>query len=68
MMRAAKLKLYGLFKQITVGDVNTARPGGFLNFEANAKWDAWNLNKGKGKEECMAAYVAEVQDQIAKYS
>ncbi len=51
-----------------MGDVNTARPGGFLNFEANAKWDAWNSNKGKGKDESMAAYVAEVEDQKAKYT
>ena len=42
-----------LFKQATVGDVNIARPGGFLNFEANAKWDAWNAIKGKSKEEAM---------------
>jgi diazepam-binding inhibitor (GABA receptor modulator, acyl-CoA-binding protein) len=42
-----------LFKQATVGDVNIARPGGFLNFEANAKWDAWNAVKGKSKEDAM---------------
>lgn len=36
-----------------MGDVNTSRPGGFLNFEANAKWDAWNAIKGKSKEDAM---------------
>jgi hypothetical protein len=36
-----------------VGDVNIARPGGFLNFEANAKWDAWAALKGMSKEEAM---------------
>jgi diazepam-binding inhibitor (GABA receptor modulating acyl-CoA-binding protein) len=48
-----KLKVYGLFKQATIGDVNTDRPGGFLNFEANAKWDAWNALKGKSKDAAM---------------
>ncbi|CAL5050490.1 unnamed protein product [Urochloa decumbens] len=35
-----KLILYGLYKQATVGDVNTARPG-FFNLKDKAKWDAW---------------------------
>lgn len=37
----AKLKLYGLFKQATVGKVNTKRPG-MTDFVGKAKWDAWN--------------------------
>lgn len=37
----AKLKLYGLFKQATVGPVNTKRPG-MTDFVGKAKWDAWN--------------------------
>lgn len=37
----AKLKLYGLFKQATVGTVNTKRPG-MTDFVGKAKWDAWN--------------------------
>ncbi len=36
----AKLKLYGLFKQSTVGTVNTKRPG-MTDFVGKAKWDAW---------------------------
>lgn len=36
-----KLKLYALFKQATVGQVNTKRPG-MTNFVGRAKWDAWN--------------------------
>ena len=81
----AKLAVYGLYKQATIGDCNIPRPGGFFNvrrggrgenlrllgaesidgadepiirkpfcshslalqFEANAKWDAWNALKGK---------------------
>ncbi|KAM9323642.1 LOW QUALITY PROTEIN: acyl-CoA-binding protein-like [Pholidichthys leucotaenia] len=34
------LLVYSLFKQATVGDVNTARPG-MLDFTGKAKWDAW---------------------------
>lgn len=63
-----KLKVYALFKQATVGDVNTARPGGFLNWEANAKWDAWNAMKGKSKEAAMEEYIAEVQRQQREYA
>ena len=40
------LKLYGLYKQATVGDVNTDRPGTFsMDFAGKAKWDAWSANK-----------------------
>lgn len=57
-----------LFKQATVGDVNIARPGGMFNFEANAKWDAWNALKGMSKEEGMRLYVEEVESQKAQYA
>ena len=36
-----KLKLYALFKQATVGQVDSKRPG-MTNFVGRAKWDAWN--------------------------
>ncbi len=32
-----RLQLYGLYKQVTVGDVNTARPWG-IDFVGCAKW------------------------------
>uniref|UniRef100_A0A803SPN5 Acyl-CoA-binding protein n=1 Tax=Anolis carolinensis TaxID=28377 RepID=A0A803SPN5_ANOCA len=40
------LFIYSHFKQATVGDVNTERPG-MLDFKGKAKWDAWNGLKGK---------------------
>ena len=40
------LQIYSLFKQGTVGDVNTDRPG-FLDLKGKAKWDAWAGVKGK---------------------
>ncbi|MED6270524.1 hypothetical protein CHARACLAT_011289 [Characodon lateralis] len=58
--------LYGLYKQATVGDVNTERPG-MLDFTGKAKWDAWNAKKGLSKEEAMAAYVELVEKLKEKY-
>lgn len=40
-----KLKLYGLYKQATVGDINIAQPWA-IQIEARAKWGAWNEQKG----------------------
>ena len=34
------LELYSLYKQATVGNVNTAQPWA-VQLEARAKWDAW---------------------------
>jgi len=59
------LKLYGLFKQATVGDVNTARPG-MMDFKGKAKWDAWESCKGKDKATAQKEYVAFVQELKAK--
>jgi acyl-CoA-binding protein len=51
-----KLKLYALFKQATVGDVEGERPG-VINFVAQAKYDAWAKVKSLSKEEAMQQYV-----------
>ena len=40
-----KLEIYALFKQGSVGDNNTERPG-MLDFKGKAKWDAWTEKKG----------------------
>ncbi|CAM9636016.1 unnamed protein product [Discosporangium mesarthrocarpum] len=42
-----KLKLYSLYKQVTVGDCNTPRPG-MLDLSGKAKWDAWKALEGIG--------------------
>ena len=47
------LMVYSLYKQGTVGDVNTNRPG-MLDFKGKAKWDAWEKLKGKAKEDAQA--------------
>ncbi|KAG0282450.1 Acyl-CoA-binding domain-containing protein 1 [Linnemannia gamsii] len=51
------LKLYALFKQATVGDNDTARPGTF-DFKGKAKWDAWTEKKGLSKEDAEKQYIA----------
>uniref|UniRef100_A0A0D9X4Q1 ACB domain-containing protein n=1 Tax=Leersia perrieri TaxID=77586 RepID=A0A0D9X4Q1_9ORYZ len=55
-----KLILYGLYKQATVGNVNTSRPGMFSPKE-RAKWDAWKAVEGKSKEEAMSDYITKVK-------
>jgi acyl-CoA-binding protein len=51
------LKIYGLFKQATVGDVTGTRPG-FTDLVARAKYDAWAELKGQSKEAAMREYIA----------
>ena len=51
-----KLAIYALFKQGTIGDCNTSRPG-MLDFKGKAKWDAWDGKKGMSQEDAKAAYV-----------
>ena len=51
------LELYALFKQATVGDNNTERPGMF-ELKGNAKWDAWTSKNGMSSEEAEKEYIA----------
>lgn len=51
------LKLYGLYKQSTEGDVIGDRPGMF-NPVGRAKYDAWSERKGTSKEASMKEYIA----------
>ncbi|XP_070823028.1 acyl-CoA-binding protein-like [Chaetodon trifascialis] len=60
------LDLYGLYKQGTVGDVNTDKPG-MMDFKGKAKWDAWSSRKGMSKDDAMTAYIALGKEVISKY-
>ena len=51
------LKLYALFKQATVGDVEGKRPG-FADMVGRAKFDAWAAAKGKSADDAMREYTA----------
>jgi diazepam-binding inhibitor (GABA receptor modulator, acyl-CoA-binding protein) len=53
---ATLLKIYGLYKQATVGDNGEKKPG-FGDMVGRAKWDAWNGMKGKASEDAMREYV-----------
>ncbi|KAK6498913.1 hypothetical protein TWF481_011483 [Arthrobotrys musiformis] len=61
------LKLYGLFKQANVGDVNTERPG-MMDFQGKYKWDAWKSEEGKSQEEAEAEYIAFVETLKPNYA
>lgn len=61
------LDLYKFFKQASVGDCNTTRPGMF-DLKGKYKWDAWNSLKGQSKEEAEKKYVEFAKELIAKYS
>lgn len=63
---AELLELYGLYKQATVGDNTTAKPGVF-DFKGKYKWEAWEGRKGLSQEEAEQAYIALVDSLIAKY-
>lgn len=61
-----KLKFYALFKQATIGDVNTDRPGIFSLVERK-KWDAWKTAEGTSSDEAKEKYIEallEMMDEI----
>ncbi|KXJ28078.1 acyl-CoA-binding protein [Exaiptasia diaphana] len=60
------LEVYALYKQATVGDCNTARPG-MIDFTGKAKWDAWDGKKGISKEDAEQKYIAKVEELKGKY-
>ena len=50
------LKLYGLYKQATSGDVVDKKPG-FSDMVGRVKWDAWNGLKGTANDVAMQQYI-----------
>ena len=57
---ATLLKIYGLYKQATAGDVVEKKPG-FGDMIGRAKWDAWNALKGTSSDDARQQYVALIQ-------
>lgn len=51
-----KLRLYGLYKQATQGDVEGSRPG-FTNPVGRAKYDAWAALVGLSEDDARQQYV-----------
>ena len=54
------LKLYALYKQGTLGDVSSKRPG-MLEMVGRAKYDAWASLKGTSQDKAMMAYIRLVE-------
>lgn len=50
------LKMYSLFKQGSVGDVQGDRPG-MMDFVGRAKYDAWASLKGQTSDQAMQGYI-----------
>nr|BAN20520.1 diazepam binding inhibitor, putative [Riptortus pedestris] len=61
------LELYALFKQATVGDNNTSKPG-LLDLKGKYKWEAWDKKKGLSKDAAMEAYITKVEELVGKYA
>jgi len=60
------LEVYALYKQATVGENTTPKPGMF-DLKGKAKWEAWNGKKGVSQEEAKQKYVAKYDELAAKY-
>lgn len=54
------LNLYGLYKQALEGDCNTDKPS-FFDPKGQAKWTAWNENKGMDTVTAMRRYTRKVK-------
>lgn len=59
-----KLEIYSLFKQGSIGDVNTDRPG-MLDLKGKAKWDSWKARQGTSQEDAQKAYIELLTDLLA---
>jgi len=51
------LQLYSLYKQGSIGDINTDPPSNPFDFVAKAKYEAWAALKGKSTDNAMKEYV-----------
>merc|ERR1712105_325815 len=60
-------EVYALYKQSTVGDINTQRPG-MLDFKGKAKWNAWQSKKGMTQDDAKQAYITKADLLLSIYS
>lgn len=63
----AKLKMYALFKQGSVGQCNAPKPGA-LDFVGKAKWTAWKQLGNISQEDAQKQYIALVDSLFAQVS
>ena len=52
------LQLYSLYKQGSIGDVNTEPPSNPFDFVGKAKYEAWASLKGRSSHNAMQEYIA----------
>jgi acyl-CoA-binding protein len=55
------LQLYALYKQATMGDVQTEAPANPFDFVGKAKFEAWQGLKGLSREKAMEQYIQLVE-------
>ncbi|MDZ4794907.1 MAG: acyl-CoA-binding protein [Bacteroidota bacterium] len=55
------LQLYSLYKQGSIGDVNTEAPSNPFDFVAKAKYEVWAALKGKSTTDAMKEYIELIQ-------
>ncbi len=60
------LELYALYKQATVGDNRTSKPGMF-DMKGQFKWKAWKEKSGMSQDDAADAYVSLVDELLSKY-
>lgn len=58
------LKLYGLYKQGTTGDVQGKKPSR-INIRERAKYEAWEAQKGMDQDAAQQAYISLVDQLVA---
>lgn len=58
------LRLYALYKQATVGDVEGKRPG-FTSLAGRMKYDAWSELEGTAADDAKQQYVDLVSELTA---
>tara|TARA_Y100000114_G_C11584396_1_gene242648 strand:- start:311 stop:583 length:273 start_codon:yes stop_codon:yes gene_type:complete len=62
------LRLYGLYKQATVGDCNEVNKPSLFDIKGKMKHEWWQKEKGKDKENAMKEYTEFVVDLMIKYN
>lgn len=60
------LKLYGLYKQATIGNCNTDRPS-FWSPVNRSKWDSWNSYRNWTTDKAKEDYIKLVEFLTLKY-
>jgi len=57
------LILYGLYKQITIGDCFIPQPWS-VQIESRSKWDAWFKNKNMPRNIAMEKYIQKANELL----